>query len=57
MENICVLGEEMAAYFLTRPELVEKGQYVRQLIDKVHEEVKQGSAISQQFQVVVGKKK
>ncbi|MCJ1326899.1 hypothetical protein MMC10_003565 [Thelotrema lepadinum] len=57
MENLCLLGEEMAAYYLTRPELVDKGQYIRQLIDKVHDEVKQGSVASQHFQVVVGKKR
>lgn len=36
--------------------MAQKANEMRQLIGKMHEEVKQGSAVSQTFQVVVGQK-
>lgn len=56
MENLGILGEEFATNFLDRTGPRGSGDELRQLNAKAHDEVKLGTAFSQVFQVVVGKK-
>ena len=57
LENLCGLGDEVAENMLIRRGMIERGEELRRVVSKMHEEAKLGSAISQHFQVVVGKRK